>query len=101
MNENIDDDWMTTDEYDDSILDEMPIEEKTEIVKGDKLPELLEGWVKEATNVSHYNDIPAAMTGLVIIGQTVKQFVKIPIKASLVDSRIHFVWIQTSGTGKS
>jgi len=101
MNENIDDDWMTTDEYDDSILDEMPIEEKTEIVKGDKLPELLEGWVKEATNVSHYNDIPAAMTGLVILGQAIKEFVRIPIKASIVDSRIHFVWIQTSGTGKS
>jgi len=101
MNENIDDDWMTTDEYDDSILDEMPIEEKTEIVKGDKLPELLEGWVKEATNVSHYNDIPAAMTGLVILGQAIKEFVRIPIKASMVDSRIHFVWIQTSGTGKS
>jgi len=98
MNE---DDWETPAEYDDYTLLEMPVEEKTEIAKGDKLPELLEGWVKEATNVSHYNDIPAAMTGLVLIGQMVKQFVKIPIKASLVDSRIHFVWIQTSGTGKS
>jgi hypothetical protein len=101
MNENIDDDWMATDEYDDSILDEMPIEEIIEVAKGEKLPELLDGWVKEATNVSHYNDIPAAMTGLVLVGQMIKQFVKIPIKASLVDSRIHFVWIQTSGTGKS
>ena len=98
MNE---DDWETPADYDDYTLLDMPVEEKTEIVKGDKLPELLEGWVKEATNVSHYNDIPAAMTGLVLIGQMVKQFVKIPIKASLVDSRIHFVWIQTSGTGKS
>jgi len=98
MNE---DDWGTPAEYDDYTLLDMPVEEKTEIAKGDKLPELLEGWVKEATNVSHYNDIPAAMTGLVLIGQMVKQFVKIPIKASLVDSRIHFVWIQTSGTGKS
>lgn len=75
--------------------------EKTEIATGERLPLVLEGWVKEATNVSHYNDIPAVMTGLVLIGQMVKQFVKIPIKASLVDSRIHFVWIQTSGTGKS
>ena len=98
MNE---DDWETPAEYDDYTLLDMPVEEKTEIAKGDKLPELLEGWVKAATNVSHYNDIPAAMTGLVLIGQMVKQFVKIPIKASLVDSRIHFVWIQTSGTGKS
>ena len=95
------DDWGTPAENDDYTLLDMPVEEKTEIAKGDKLPELLEGWVKEATNVSHYNDIPAAMTGLVLIGQMVKQFVKIPIKASLVDSRIHFVWIQTSGTGKS
>ena len=78
MNE---DDWETPADYDDYTLLDMPVEEKTEIVKGDKLPELLEGWVKEATNVSHYNDIPAAMTGLVLIGQMVKQFVKIPIKA--------------------
>tara|TARA_R110000822_G_scaffold46818_2_gene124521 strand:- start:1123 stop:2628 length:1506 start_codon:yes stop_codon:yes gene_type:complete len=95
------DDWETPAEYDDYTLLEMPVEEKTEKATGEKLPELLEGWVKEATNVSHYNDIPAAMTGLVLLGQMVKQFVKIPIKSSLVDSRIHFVWIQTSGTGKS
>ena len=95
------DDWETPAEYDDYTLLEMPVEEKIEIAKGDRLPPLLEEWVKEATNVSHYNDIPAAMTGLVLLGQMVKQFVKIPIKASLVDSRIHFVWIQTSGTGKS
>ena len=95
------DDWETPAEYDDYTLLEMPVEEKIEIAKGDRLPPLLEEWVKEATNVSHHNDIPAAMTGLVLLGQMVKQFVKIPIKASLVDSRIHFVWIQTSGTGKS
>jgi len=85
----------------DKKVENNPTIEITEIVDGERLPELLDGWVKEATNVSHYNDIPAAMTGLVLIGQMVKQFVKIPIKASLVDSRIHFVWIQTSGTGKS
>jgi len=78
-----------------------PTIERMEIAKNERLPLVLEGWVKEATNVSHHNDIPAVMTGLVLIGQMVKQFVKIPIKASLVDSRIHFVWIQTSGTGKS
>ena len=27
--------------------------ENIEIAKGERLPELLEGWVKEATNVSH------------------------------------------------
>ena len=41
------------------------------------------------------------MTGLVLIGQMVKEFVKIPIKSSIIDSRVHFIWIQTSGTGKS
>ena len=130
------DDWMTVEDYEESILDEItvgdlptesldevlkaqeekliketieldkkvennPTIEKTDISTETRLPEFLHGWVKEATNVSHHNDIPAVMTGLVLIGQMVKQFVKIPIKASLVDSRIHFVWIQTSGTGKS
>ena len=83
-------------------LEQLKTIEKTEAVVGDtRLPDILAGWVKEATNVSHYNDIPAVMSALVLIGQMSKDFVKIPVKASLVDTRVHFIWIQTSGTGKS
>ena len=92
-------------EYDDGDLQYQPYEEhegREERILGDtRLPKFLEGWVKEATNVSHYNEIPAAMCGLVLVGQMCKDIIRIPIKASLIDPRVHFIWIQTSGTGKS
>lgn len=100
-----DEDWVTTPEYKDEELHALPTEEAREqpdrIIGDTKLPKFLEGWVKEATNVSHYNEIPAAMTALVLVGQMCKGFVRIPIKSSIIDSRVHFIWIQTSGTGKS
>ena len=77
-------------------------EEETAEDKGaTKLPALIEEWMQEALKYSKYNDIPAALTCLVLIGQAVKQFVHIPRGKSSDDSRLHFVWIQNSGTGKT
>lgn len=65
------------------------------------LPSIVNGFVKAATDVSHHNEIPAAMSFFVILGQLAKDFIAIPSGQNLDDTRIHFLQIQTSGTGKS
>ena len=52
-----------------------------------------------AVEMSHYNEIPAALSFMTIVGQVVKDFVAIPDGPRIDDSRLHFCWIQTSGTG--
>ena len=61
----------------------------------------LEIFKKSAVEVSHYNDIPAGISFFTILGQIVKDFIVIPNGRSIEDSRVHFCWVQTSGTGKS
>ena len=80
--------------------DEIYEEEDTEVI-GEKLPTLVSEWMKEALKYSKYNDVPAALTCLVLLGQAVKDFVHIPRGKGSDDSRLHFVWIQNSGTGKT
>ena len=67
-----------------------------------KLPLLLEEWVTDVSKVSHHNEIPAAVICLVLLGQTVKDYIAIPTGTGVSeDTRLHFCWIQSSGTGKS
>ena len=64
-------------------------------------PTLVRQFAASAGEVSHYNQTPAALSFLTIIGQVCKDFVHIPNGRTVEDSRLHFCWIQTSGTGKS
>lgn len=65
------------------------------------LPKVVRDFQKSAVEVSHYNDIPAGISFFTILGQIVKDFIIIPNGRNHEDSRIHFCWVQTSGTGKS
>lgn len=67
----------------------------------ESLPALVREFQKSALEVSHMNDVPAAVSFFVILGQISKDFVQIVNGRNIEDSRIHFCWIQTSGTGKS
>ena len=75
-------------------------EENTQAFAG-TLPRIVQEFQKDAVNVAHYNEIPAAVSYFVILGQICKDYIKIPNGFSIEDSRIHFCQIQTSGTGKS
>ena len=65
------------------------------------LPSIVSGFIDDACKVSHMNEIPAALSFFTILGQLAKDFVVIPNGQSREDTRIHFLQIQTSGTGKS
>ena len=53
-----------------------------------------------AIEVALLNGVPAVISLFVMLGQISKDFVRIPNGANVEDTRIHFGWIQTSGTGK-
>tara|TARA_R100001163_G_C5065898_1_gene204017 strand:+ start:513 stop:1979 length:1467 start_codon:yes stop_codon:yes gene_type:complete len=65
------------------------------------LPRVVREFQKAAVEFSHYNDIPAGISFFNILGQVVKDFIQIGSGRNIEDSRIHFCWVQTSGTGKS
>ena len=65
------------------------------------LPKVIRDFQGEAVKFSHYNDIPAGISFFTILGQIVKDFIYVPSGSNLEDTRIHFCWVQTSGTGKS
>jgi hypothetical protein len=64
-------------------------------------PKLVREYVKSAVEVSNGNYIPASISFFSILGQISKDFITIPKGRNLLDTRVHFCWIQTSGTGKS
>ena len=70
-------------------------------VFSEALPRVVRDFQKSAVEVSHYNDIPAGISFFTILGQICKDFITIPNGRNHEDTRIHFCWIQTSGTGKS
>jgi|TARA_R100000458_G_C8276025_1_gene251208 hypothetical protein len=69
--------------------------------KATTLPKVVEQYVKSAADVSKYNEIPAAIGFFVILGQLAKDMVAIPSGRRVDDTRIQFIWMQTSGTGKT
>lgn len=82
--------------------DELVVEEYQipEIMK-EEPPKIVQDWEKTALSVSHDNHIPAQVSFFVVLGQIMKDFIRIPNGPNTEDTRIHFCWIQTSGTGKS
>ena len=69
--------------------------------KKGKLPRVVEAYVKSATEVSKYNEVPSAVSFYTLLGQICKDMVAIPSGRRIDDTRVHFIWMQTSGTGKS
>ena len=65
------------------------------------LPAVVEEYVKSAVQVSKYNNIPAAISFFVILGEICKDMVQITGGRRKDDTRVHFLWMQTSGTGKT
>ena len=98
---------MSEDEYNFDDEDRMYYEGLAEIttplqpMKTSTLPKIVEEFVKSAVDVSKYNEIPAAIGFFVILGQICKDMVAIPSGRRVDDTRIQFIWMQTSGTGKT
>ena len=65
------------------------------------LPKIVQDWVEEGTKFSYYNDYPIMMLYFVALGQIVKDFIRIPVGANTLDTRVHSGWFQTARTGKT
>lgn len=65
------------------------------------LPAVVRDWVKEGSKYSKNNEFALTMLYFVALGQILKDFVRIPVDANVLDSRIHFTWFQTQRTGKT
>jgi hypothetical protein len=99
---------MDESEYEEMMRDEMiareywkSIQTEVPVAKKRKLPSVVEKYVNSAAEVSYENEIPAALTFFVLLGQLCKDLVAIPFGRRTDDTRIQVIWMQTSGTGKS
>ena len=75
--------------------------EESEKEAREALPFVVREFEKSALEVSHGNGMPASIAYYVLLLQVCKDFIRIPNGRNIEDSRIHFCWVQTSGTGKS
>ena len=65
------------------------------------LPAVVRKYTDDALLASNFNRTPATMSFFVVIGQLCKDMIAIPSNLNTDDTRIQFLWLQTSGTGKS
>tara|TARA_R110001592_G_scaffold302364_1_gene574276 strand:- start:1755 stop:3221 length:1467 start_codon:yes stop_codon:yes gene_type:complete len=87
-------DELTEEQYEQKLLDSAKAYDES-------LPKIVKEFTKSAEEVSHRNGIPASICFFNLLGQVTKDFITIPNGRNHEDTRIHFCWIQTSGTGKS
>ena len=66
-----------------------------------QLPNLIRAYVKDGTDVSKFNEVPATLTFFNLLGQIVKDKVIIVRGKGREDTRVPILWLQTSGTGKT
>jgi len=102
INKNIMDSIYELDEViEEAMVREDELEDKG--VRDEKYPlsDIIQDWVKVGSEYSRYNTFPLTMCYFNIMGQIVKDFIQIPHGANRLDSRLHFVWLQTARTGKS
>ena len=92
MDENYDELFYTMDEVK---------ELKPALVRKMKLPAVVQDYTVEAEEISYFNEVPAAVSFFVILGQITKDMVASPNRKKTDDIRTQFLWLQTSGTGKS
>ena len=67
----------------------------------ERLPKLVETWTETFGQVSRHNEFPAILSYFTMLGQLMKDFVRIPYGFTIEDTRIHVCWIQTARSGKS
>ena len=65
------------------------------------LPAVAVSYTADAVKASNYNYTPATLSFFTMVGQLVKDMIAIPSGANIDDTRLQFLWLQTSGTGKS
>ena len=67
------------------------------------LPAVAVSYTADAVKASNYNYTPANYRSFffTMVGQLVKDMIAIPSGANIDDTRLQFLWLQTSGTGKS
>jgi hypothetical protein len=93
---------MNNDEYDEEYGNEIYEDYKqASAVFKQSLPEVVKDFQEKAMNISHFNETPAVISFFTILGQICKDFIAIPFEEEYEDTRIHFLHIQTSGTGKT
>ena len=81
------------------MMDDVP---DIDIEKQDyELPKLVKDYVNVAKEYSIENEFPATISFFMILGQILKDFYTIPVKAQRIDPRVHFAWFQTARTGKT
>ena len=89
---------MTDDWYD----DDYEIIEDNEIIEENyPYPAIVQKWIKEGSNYSMENEFPITMLYFTALGHILKDFIRIPVRASRLDTRVHFLWLQTPRTGKT
>lgn len=72
-----------------------------DISEQEKMPELVLTWTEVFGQVSRHNEFPAILAYFTMLGQLMKDFVRIPYGYTIEDTRIHVCWIQTARSGKS
>ena len=65
------------------------------------LPKIVQDWIEEGSKFSYYNEFTIMMLYFVALGQIVKDFIRIPVGANTLDTRVHLAWFQTARTGKT
>tara|TARA_R110002020_G_scaffold471367_1_gene698401 strand:+ start:646 stop:2310 length:1665 start_codon:yes stop_codon:yes gene_type:complete len=78
-------------------LDEQDMDWITEV----ELPALIRAFEHTATQYSRENNLPAIMGYFNIMGSLLQDYIEIPVAQTSIDTRCHFVWIQTARTGKT
>ena len=66
-----------------------------------ELPSLIRAFEQTATQYSRENNLPAIMGYFNIMGSLLQDYIEIPVGQTSIDTRCHFVWIQTARTGKT
>lgn len=72
-----------------------------DITGDEELPELVKTWTDTFGQVSRENEFPAILAYFTMLGQLMKDFVRIPYGYTIEDTRVHVCWIQNARSGKS
>ena len=62
---------------------------------------ILEDYVERWNLTSFKNEVPAILSYFYVMGQTVVDYIRVPIWDAFLDPRIHVFWIQPTRTGKT
>ena len=62
---------------------------------------ILKGYVNMFSDVSYHNEMAGLISFLYVQGQTLVDYMRIPINNSHLDPRIHLFWVQPTRSGKT